>query len=250
MRYLEFQLFKNKKLNNLCRIAIVLSLLFITLSIIPGWNYGNKEVLLTFDDGPNQLYTPKVLKLLRKNHIKAMFFVVGQEAAKNPDLLKEISLQGHILAIHTYTHRDITDMSKEELEKEILETAELIRQTTGQRPVYFRPPRGHYSLKSLAVVSNLGYTPVIWDIGLEKKAYNNDAKKMVERLIFRIKFRHNPVLLIHDGDPTQHHDRSSSLRALPILINSLKAEGYTFADPGNNKCLKHVEIIGWNYYGI
>ena len=250
MRYLKFQLFKNQNINNLCRIAMALSLLFITLSMIPGWNYGKKEVLLTFDDGPNQLYTPQVLKLLGKNHIKAMFFVVGQEAAKNPELLKEISRQGHILAIHTYTHRDITDMSKEELEKEIFNTAELIKQTTGQRPVYFRPPRGHYSYESLAVVSNLGYIPVVWDFGLEKRVYNNNANKMAKKLIFRIKFRHNPVLLIHDGDPAYHYDRSSSLRALPILIKNLKAEGYTFADPGNNSCLKHVEIKGWNYYGI
>ncbi|WP_051273736.1 polysaccharide deacetylase family protein [Desulfotruncus alcoholivorax] len=246
MRFPEFQLFNNKILNNLSKLAIVLVLLFIVLSILPGWIYGSKEVLLTFDDGPSQLYTPTVLEILAQNHIKAMFFVVGQEAAKNPELLKEISRQGHILAIHTYTHRDITYMSPKDLEKEILLTAKLIQQTTGQRPVYFRPPRGHYSRKNIEVINNLGFIPVIWDAGLEKKRYNNDAIKMVKRLIFKIKFRHNPVLLIHDGDPAHHIDRSASLKALPDLIQKLKAGGYSFADPDNKNFLKHVELTRWN----
>ena len=240
--------FDKLNLNNLCKLAVIFLLLFLTLTIISGWNYGSREVLLTFDDGPNQLYTPTILKILKKNQIRAMFFIVGQEAAKNPELLKEISREGHILAIHTYTHRDINYMSREELIKEIQLTANLIQQATGQRPVYFRPPRGHYSQKSLTVVSELGYKPVICDAGLEKKKYANDAAKMVKHLIFTLKFKPNPVvLLIHDGDPAHHYDRSSSLRALPVLIQKLTDKGYTFVDPGNSNCLKHVELTGWNY---
>ncbi|MBF7083989.1 polysaccharide deacetylase family protein [Desulfallas sp. Bu1-1] len=214
----------------------------LCLFFTSGWHYpAGGKVLLTFDDGPNPLYTPEILTLLQKNNIKATFFVVGQEAYKHPELLAEISRHGHLLGIHTYTHRNITTLSREELQEEIRLTAESINSITGQNPVYFRPPRGKYAPEQLAIIRGMGYTPVKWDACLE---YNgiNDPELLVRMLLKRIRGIPNPVILLHDGDPTYRHDRTPTVKALQLLINELRKQGYEFADPGESYRYRRVEL--------
>lgn len=223
------------------KIAITLFITAITLLLSSGSNYPAGSVILTFDDGPNPKYTPHILQTLKESDIKAIFFVVGQEAFENPEILAEINNHNHLIGNHTYSHNSITTLSDQELIEEIKLTADLIKDITGQNPVYFRPPRGQYNRDQLYTIRDMGYIPVKWDACLEKRSINN-PEQLVDHLINRIKRTPNPVLLLHDGDPSNRHDRTSTVQALPILIENLQEKGYIFADPSESFRLRQVEL--------
>lgn len=215
----------------------VLSLVFTS-----GWNFPPPgQALLTFDDGPHPIYTPPVLETLRENDIRAVFFVVGVEVKRYPELLAEISRQGHLIGVHTYTHRDITRLTRDELQEEITLTAQLITEITGQEPVYFRPPRGRYSPEALETVRKAGLTTIMWDAGLERSGVK-DPQRLVRTLLRRIRHEPNPVILLHDGDPSRQHDRMPTVLALPLVITELRAMGYKFTEPHNHCRLKGAEF--------
>lgn len=204
---------------------------FLSLMFTSGWNSPPPgQVLLTFDDGPHPLYTAPVLEILAKNDIKALFFVVGVEVERYPGLLAEISRQGHLIGVHTYTHRDITRLTEAELRQEIMLTSRLITEITGQEPLYFRPPRGKHSPEALETVRRMGLVTVMWDDGLERRGVK-DPSRLVRAMVGRIQHQPNPIILLHDGDPSRQYDRTPTVRALPLLVEQLRARGYGFADP-------------------
>jgi len=158
-----------------------------------------KRVALTFDDGPHPRFTAEVLDLLARQRVKASFFVIGTNVERYPDIAARIVNEGHSLGAHGYDHRDITSLSKAELEKDLKRCRDAIRTATGIDSLLFRPPRGRVDLRSISRVCALGYRLVHWT-----KTYNDYRKEGTEQLIDRMladPLRARDIVLLHDHNP-------------------------------------------------
>ncbi|AZN40273.1 polysaccharide deacetylase family protein [Paenibacillus albus] len=186
-----------------------------------------KEIALTFDDGPDPVYTPQLLDLLKRYDAKATFFVVGIHAERHPELLKRMHDEGHVIGIHNYVHKSNWLMRPSTVKKQIHRTSEIIRKTTGVRSAYYRPPWG---IVNLFDFSNLGYLQII----LWSSLFGDWRKRVgAERLQQRImkKLRPGEVLLLHDCGKTFGADEdapANMLTALEPVLKTGRERGYKF----------------------
>ncbi|CAM3032171.1 polysaccharide deacetylase family protein [Lactococcus hircilactis] len=177
---------------------------------------GKKLIALTFDDGPNPTTTPKLLKTLADNDVKATFFPLGEEAKANPDIIKAEAAQGHEVASHTWDHKNLVTLTPEQQKQEILSAHDLINSLTGQKTNFFRPPYGSYNATTLAQTP---LAAVDWSIDTNDWRYVNNTPMVIQ----------NAVNYAHDGGIILIHDiHSWSINAVPDIIQQLKAKGYTF----------------------
>jgi peptidoglycan-N-acetylglucosamine deacetylase len=157
------------------------------------------EVALTFDDGPHPVHTPSVLDVLARHGVKATYFLVGERAARYPKLVERIFADGHGLASHTYTHRELPRLRREELEWELVTTRKLLREMTGADSNLVRPPRGRISPLVLLRIRSLGYRLVHWS-----RTYSDYLQDGREALLQRV-LAEPPVardiILLHDNNP-------------------------------------------------
>ena len=177
-----------------------------------------KVIALTIDDGPHPEFTPKILKILDENGVKATFFVVGRMAENYPELVRAEEDAGHEIGNHTYDHLNLTELNNEDIATEIESCGDVIKSITGERPHLFRPPGGDYD-RDVAIVSEaLGYTMVLWsdDTG----DWDSPGESRIDRHMLR-NVSNGGVILIHDGIP-------QTLDVLPRLIVDLKKRGYQF----------------------
>lgn len=141
------------------KIAVILAGLFFMYAIIPTYilapfskrvtkKTNEKGIMLTFDDGPNPLYTGKLLDLLAAHDIKALFFVVASKAQKYPDLINRMQAEGHVIGIHHYTHRSSFLLSPEQLKAQLRQSQVILQQLSGQKIQLYRPPYGHFNLST------------------------------------------------------------------------------------------------------
>lgn len=182
---------------------------------------GEKLVALTFDDGPDPRYTPDVIDLLKRYDVKATFFVVGQNAEQYPFLVQRQVEEGHEVENHTYTHPDLRLKTAVETSEEIARTEECIRKLTSRTPVYFRPPRRLYSDETVIQAEKAGYRIILWSICVENQRIKT-AEQMARRVIKAV--RPGMIILAHDG----RLDRSQTVEALPMIIESCQQKGYQF----------------------
>ena len=137
-----------------------------------------KQIALTFDDVPDSRFTPKVLDQLKRQGIKATFFVVGHRAKKHPDLLRRIHAEGHIIGNHSYTHPQFKRRSAKQFETEIKRTEKIIEDTIGYRPKLIRPPYGEINEAQLKWAQKNGYCIVNWNVdSLDWKGLNKQQVK-------------------------------------------------------------------------
>jgi peptidoglycan/xylan/chitin deacetylase (PgdA/CDA1 family) len=179
---------------------------------------GVKEIALTFDDGPHPAYTPRILEILRENHINATFFVVGEMASKSPMLVKEEVAEGNSVGNHTYHHVNLNKVPEEAIAVEIKACGGVLQAITGKTPHLFRPPGGDYNVKVAEVSEALGYTMVLWTSDPGDYA-SPGVTKIEDRLATTI--HPGGIILLHDGI-------EQTIDLLPHLIKTLKAEGYKF----------------------
>jgi cellulose synthase/poly-beta-1,6-N-acetylglucosamine synthase-like glycosyltransferase/peptidoglycan/xylan/chitin deacetylase (PgdA/CDA1 family)/spore germination protein YaaH len=205
---------------------------------IQQYGYHANEVALSFDDGPDPKWTPKILDVLRDKGVKGAFLMIGDEAAQNVGVMKRVVREGHEIGNHTYTHPDISEISNRQLDLEIKLTERLFASKLGIQPLYFRPP---YDIDEepdtddqAAPVERIqqdGYT--IIGSKLDTNDWNEHPHKspaeitqtILEQLeIMKVKpqFR-GSIILLHDGGG----DRSATVAALPMLIDTLRAHGYS-----------------------
>ncbi|MDA1354379.1 MAG: polysaccharide deacetylase family protein [bacterium] len=194
------------------------------------------EVTLTFDDGPHPDYTPELLRILREANVKATFFVVGKAVANYPKLTRKIAEEGHEIANHSYMHYRYDGMSTADMAAELRAVNELIERTTGQKPVFFRPPGGRYNKLVLDAVGNEGMVMGLWDVNAgdyykpipvkERKPYRfskrsaqRRSQSMVRDVVGRT--RGGSVILFHNTD-------GETLKAIPEVIRLLREKGYDF----------------------
>ena len=175
------------------------------------------RVALTFDDGPNSKYTPMLLEGLRKRNILATFFLVGENIEGNEEILLEMQKDGHLIGNHSYHHVQLNKLSIEEATGEIEKTNRLIREWTGEVPVYIRPPYGAWSQELEKVVDMI---PVFWNVdSLDWKLQNKE--QVLSCLSGQVK--EGDVILMHDG-------YRSSVDAAFALVDHLQKQGFVFVN--------------------
>jgi peptidoglycan/xylan/chitin deacetylase (PgdA/CDA1 family) len=188
---------------------------------------GVEAVALTFDDGPDPVYTPRVLEILARENVAATFFVVGERARANPDLLREIDRQGHLIGNHSFSHAwNINFGLHARLAHEIDNCNEAIVAAIGKRPRFYRAPHGFKNPALGDVLAKRAMTCVGWQVrGFD--AVRADASEIARRLVQKAKA--GGILLLHDGSGLQGtRDRSATLEALPLVITGLRARGLAF----------------------
>lgn len=182
---------------------------------------GEKLVALTFDDGPDPLYSNDVLEILARHNIKATFFVVGENVQAHPQIVKREIGAGHEIENHTYTHADLSLANAAGTEEEIQKTDDLLNKLFNLDMKYFRPPKKLFRPETLDIAKHKGYQTVLWSICVENSQAST-PQAMAKRVIDAA--RPGMIILAHDG----RADRSKTLLALPIIIEALQQQGYQF----------------------
>lgn len=201
----------------------------LSLSIYTSYammNNEQKAVVITFDDGPDPRFTPTILDTLSQYNVKATFFITGDNARLQPDLVKRIVEEGHIVANHTTTHRHLEEMSYDEVKNELMEWDNTIYSILGYIPEnshYFRPPRGKLSDNITLISKELQKEIVMWDVCVENKTTKTPIE-VNKRVMNIIKEKNGGILLAHDGNL----DRTLTVQSFPLIMDSLANEGYQF----------------------
>lgn len=175
----------------------------------------NRKIAITFDDGPDPVYTPQLLDGLKERGAKASFFLMGKQAEAHPELVRRIQEEGHLIGNHTYSHIQLTKKNREAFKAELKKTNELLTGITGEEVLFVRPPYGCWD-KSLE--TELTMLPVLWNIDpLDWSSTNVSGivKKVTD------KAQENAVILMHD-------EYASSVAAALEIVDILQKEGYEF----------------------
>ncbi|HEY0754017.1 MAG TPA: polysaccharide deacetylase family protein [Ktedonobacteraceae bacterium] len=184
-------------------------------------NLNLPEIALTFDDGPSLAYTPQVLAILKQYHVKATFFDIGRLVQAYPDLVRQELKGGHDVGNHTWTHADLPLLSPKAIKAQIQQTSAAIEKAIGVRPIYMRPPYGDISARVLPVINDFALTTVIWND--EARDWSLPGTSVIVERILNLA-RNGAIILLHDGGGV----RAQTVQALPIIIEDLRARGYTF----------------------
>jgi peptidoglycan/xylan/chitin deacetylase (PgdA/CDA1 family) len=186
------------------------------------WRTSEQSIHLTFDDGPHPTATPRVLKILRQQHIKATFFLVGQYVQQQPELAREIVSEGHSVGNHSYTHPVLFLKSLEFQRQEIRRTNEIIQETVKVRPRGFRPPYGYFDYRTLRIVKTEDQRVVMWDVD-GRDFSTKQPGPIIRRVTNNIS--QGSVILLHDNDSTA----GSTLDYLQPLLEDLMQRGFRFS---------------------
>lgn len=164
---------------------------------------GQRQVLLTFDDGPNPRTTPQVLDVLRQHHAKAVFFILGSNAKKHPELVKRIANEGHVLGNHSFHHPYLTKLPPERIRQEIVATNLIIEEITGVRPTLFRPPYGAINRSVMAVLQQEGMSMMLWNLDPADWRYRNSdrAVSILSRQMKLDTGGKGGIVILHDTVP-------------------------------------------------
>ena len=204
---------------------------------IEQYGYHPNETALTFDDGPDPKWTPKILDILKQKNVKAAFFLIGAEGAQHVGVMQRILREGHEIGNHTYSHPDISEISPRQLDLEINLTVRLFESKLGVQPLYFRPPYDndeepdtddeaapvwHIQQDGLTIIGSKIDTND-WNEHPHKTPAEIAASVLAQLQTMKTKpqFR-GSIILLHDGGG----DRQATVDALPLLIDTLRANGY------------------------
>ncbi len=190
-----------------------------------------KKIAISFDDGPDPQWTPKILDILKEKNAPAVFFVIGDPANRRPDILRREYAEGHEIGNHTFTHPKFDEISHTQIRWELNLTQRLIESTLGVKSILFRPPYGidhqpEYAeeVAQLPLAQEMGYLivgqridPDDWSLRGGKPI---PAKEIVDSVLRQA--GNGNVILLHDGGG----DRTQTVAALPQIIDALRAQGY------------------------
>ncbi len=180
-----------------------------------------KMIALTFDDGPHETKTEKILYVLDKHSVKATFFVIGQNVEKHPDILKKVFENNHEIGNHTYDHKSLYKLDHKSICEEVRRCSELIEETIGTRPKLFRPPEGFMNDSVASCVGDIGYNVILWKLDTydwKGKSADDISRYVIDNV------KNGDIILMHD----YIWRKSSTAAALDILIPELKRRGFEF----------------------
>jgi len=196
----------------------------------------DKEIVLTFDDGPDPKYTKEILDILNEYQIKATFFIIGKHAMLYPDIVEQIYKEGHEIGNHTYSHSDMNNVSNSQFKLELNTTERIIQGITERSPILYRPPFGEYqytdngdnqniyeksTFQRMMEINQMGYITVNYDIDSRDWKTNN-KREIVDTVLKHASS--GDIILLHDGGG----ERTATIQALPEIIETLQSEGYKF----------------------
>ncbi|MFE9664801.1 polysaccharide deacetylase family protein [Streptomyces sp. NPDC005955] len=177
-----------------------------------------KCIALTFDAGPGQ-YTPRLLRILKEEKVPATFFLLGRKHIDTyPELVKQMAAEKHEIASHTWTHRNLTDLSTDEVREELERTNTAIEKLIGRKPTLMRPPQGRTNDDVNEISRDLGLSEVLWTV-TAKDYKTNDSDLIEERVLDQA--GRDGIILLHDI-------YRGTVPAVPGIITELKSRGYTF----------------------
>jgi peptidoglycan-N-acetylglucosamine deacetylase len=187
---------------------------------------GSRQLALTYDDGPNDPHTLRMLEVLARHGVQATFFLIGRYVQQRPEIVREIVQAGHIVGNHTFTHPLLIFKSETEIRHEISECRSALQDAVGEHSTLFRPPFGGRRPAVLRVVRELGLEPIMWNVtGYD---WNAPPAGVIEHKVAK-QIRGGDVILLHDGGHKQiGADRSQTVIATDHLIARYKSEGYEF----------------------
>ena len=182
----------------------------------------DKVLYLTIDCGYDSPNTMAMLDIFQKHGIKVTFFVTNFFMEDSPKEIKRMVKEGHTVGNHTVSHADLTELTEEEIYEEIVGCEELFYEITGAKmAMYFRPPEGAYSKRTLQITEDLGYKTIFWSIAYRDYDVNNQPGKQYVLDHFAT-YHHNGAI------PLMHNDSVSNMEAMDELITYLKEQGYRF----------------------
>jgi peptidoglycan/xylan/chitin deacetylase (PgdA/CDA1 family) len=191
-----------------------------------GLGRGSRQLALTYDDGPNDSHTLRLLEVLSQHGVQATFFLIGRYVRQRPEIVRDIVHAGHIVGNHTFTHPLLTFKTEPAIRQELSECRSALQDAIGEHANFFRPPFGGRRPAVLRIARELGMSPVLWNVtGYD---WNAPPGAEIERKVAS-QIRGGDVILLHDGGHNQMGaDRSQTVIATDRLIARYKAEGYDF----------------------
>ncbi|MBI4635927.1 MAG: polysaccharide deacetylase family protein [Candidatus Rokubacteria bacterium] len=200
----------------------------LTLGCVWRGPRGGGRVALTFDDGPDPAWTPRVLDLLGERGVRATFFLVGQRAARSPGTVRRIAAEGHEVANHGWSHRSLWLCGPRRTRIEIGRAHDLLTGLAGRAPRYFRPPWGMVNMAMFPILRRYGARCVLWSIqpeGLRPRAADLQAAHVLRRA------RPGAIVDLHDAEGTPDAP-ARLLAALPAMIDGLRGRGLALVTVG------------------
>ena len=186
----------------------------------------DKKIALTFDDGPYPPFTQNLLTVLEEKQVKATFFVVGNNATKFPEVVRQIAEQGHEVSLHAGEHKDFLKLNSSELAGNISSGKKVLEELTGKSVKYMRPPHGFRDWAVMEEASRAGVKVVNWSV-IPRDWTNPGAQVIADRVCKN--GTTGAIVLLHDGDaPRQTASRKQTVEATAILIDELRKQGYEF----------------------
>jgi peptidoglycan/xylan/chitin deacetylase (PgdA/CDA1 family) len=191
-----------------------------------GLRPGRKQLALTYDDGPNDPHTLRLLEVLAKHNVKATFFLIGRYVKQRPDIVRQLTQAGHVAGNHTFSHPNLIFASALQTKFQLLDCKQALTDAVGDHSRLFRPPFGGRRPSTLRIVRALDLEPVMWNVA--GRDWKGKPAEYVEHRVGQ-QVRGGDVILLHDGDHAAFGaDRSQTVIATERLIGRYKSEGYEF----------------------
>jgi peptidoglycan/xylan/chitin deacetylase (PgdA/CDA1 family) len=207
----------------LCTVAPFLPRAGLFLPVISRGKSGKRAIAITFDDGPDPLSTPELLKLLQKHGTKATFFVTGKRASRYPEVVRQILSFGHSLGNHTYSHDNLIMIRDSKTLREEIESAQKVLMTFGIKTHVFRPPAGVTSPRLRPILQEFGLSAINFScraLDGGNRRIDGLSRKILERL------RPDAIIVLHDTRPRDERLLAYWLEEIELILEGIKKKGF------------------------